>query len=177
MRLTEPPEFVALARGLQRSSMRAALFSETLRNKTAARSLRAHPSTARVSILAAAALGAAGAALISAVLPHAPSSVDPGLVRLLRLMAVLKALFAGVLISGVLWRLGRPLSVRRLVLYGIVVAALTSGLVLIWSLSNLVLGAVLLHGGLLSGVLLLWRDPGTALRLEAALVRRRRERG
>jgi hypothetical protein len=40
-------------------------------------------------------------------------------------------------------------------------------------MTNLVLGAVLLHAGLLLGALLLWRDPATTHRLKALITARR----
>jgi len=44
---------------------------------------------------------------------------------------------------------------------------------LIWGLAHILLGAVLLHGGLIAMAVLIWRDPTTRARLSEIVARRR----
>ncbi len=120
----------------------------------------------------------AGAALAAFATPAAESAqaahaAGPELTRLLRAMAGLKLLFAAGVLGAVAWRLAAPASTWRVVCYGMAGAAMAAGPVLIWDMVHIRLGAFLLHGGLLAGALLLWRDPALGARL-AAMVQRRR---
>ena len=151
------------------------LLAPTFARRERAMDLR--PLVAR-GLVALAVAAAIGAALLYAG-PQAAAAVDEAggdLTALLRAMAALKALMAAGLIAAVLWRLGAPVGVPRLTGYGMASAAMAAGPPLIWSMAHVGLGALLLHGGLLAGLLLLWFDPATATRLSAALVRRRSRR-
>jgi len=97
------------------------------------------------------------------------------LTRLLRAMAALKAMAAIGLLAAVTWRLGTSVSPLRLALYALSCGAAVAGPVMIWGMVNVVAGAILLHGGLVAGLLILWRDPAVCERL-ADLVARRRAR-
>jgi hypothetical protein len=92
--------------------------------------------------------------------------------RLMRFMAGLKALRAAAAVAAVLWRLGVAASAGWFGAYALGCAAMAAGPVLIWGLVHVGLGALLLHGGLLAVILLLWRDPAVAQLLEGVLTRR-----
>jgi len=102
---------------------------------------------------------------------------DPGLVRLLRAMAVIKAAMAAVVIAGIFWRLGVGAAPLAFAAYLAVSAALASGPILIWGMTHLVLGALLTHAGLFAGLVLLFQDPATTRQLTAMIAARRRARG
>lgn len=103
----------------------------------------------------------------------AVAAAGEDLTRLLRGMALLKALLGLGAVAGVYWRLGAPVSRARFALYALACAALASGPGLIWGLTNVSAGAILLHGGLLATVVMVWRDPAVAARLSAILAARR----
>jgi hypothetical protein len=133
------------------------------------------PRLARGLLAAAVALGAVGGAV--AVDPHVAASAahaaGPDLARLLRAMAALKVLMAAPLVAAVGWRLGTMISAGPLLAYAAACAAMAAGPGLIWSLAEVKLGALLLHGGLLGTAVLLWRDPTVRERLSAAVAARR----
>ena len=104
---------------------------------------------------------------------QAASYADPDLARLLRAMAVLKALIASGAVAAVLWRLGSAVTLPWFAAYALAAAAMAAGPGLIWSMTHLGAGALLLHGGLLACALLLWRDPEIGRRLAALLAARR----
>jgi hypothetical protein len=133
------------------------------------------PGPARV-VLAVAILAAAGGAVLATGPEAAARAVaDSGadLTRLLRAMAVLKAFMAAGLVAAVAWRLGAAVALPWLAAYAAAAAAMAAGPVLIWDMAHVGLGAVLLHGGLLAAVLLLWRDPVVGARLSAIVAARR----
>jgi hypothetical protein len=120
----------------------------------------------------------AGAALAAFATPaseaaQAAQAAGPELTRLLRAMAGLKMMFAACVLSAIAWRLAAPVSTWRVVSYGVAGAAMAAGPVLIWDMVHIRLGALLLHGGLLAGALLLWRDPAMGARLGAIVEKRR----
>lgn len=133
------------------------------------------PRTARI-LLASIVIGAVG---LSFALVDAPASsravANAGneLTRLLRFMAVIKGGMALGAVGAVLWRLGSDVSLGRFVTYGACCAAMAAGPGLIWGMAHVGLGALLLHGGLLALLILLWRDPAIPVRLETALAARR----
>jgi hypothetical protein len=88
-------------------------------------------------------------------------------------MAALKVVLAAPVVAAVLWRLGAPVSPWRLLAYGLAGAAMAAGPGLIWSLAQVGLGALLLHGGLLGALILLWRDGAVRDRLSGAVAARR----
>jgi len=121
-------------------------------------------------IAAAAAAGAIDAAAPASSVAVAHAGAD--LTRLLRFMAVLKAAIAVTAAAVVFWRLGAAITLPWFAAYAAACAAMAAGPGVIWAMVHVGLGAVLLHGGLLAVILLLWRDPGTAGRLQAILLRR-----
>ena len=104
---------------------------------------------------------------------QAAHAAGPELTHLLRAMAGLKMLFAGAAVGAIAWRLQAPAGWGRLAAYGLACSAMAAGPGLIWDMAYLRLGALLLHGGLLASVVLLWRDPATAARLHQAIAARR----
>ncbi len=96
------------------------------------------------------------------------------LTRLMRFMALIKAGMAMLTAGAVFWRLALPATALRLAAYITSAAAMSAGPGLIWGMVHVGWGALLLHGGLLAAVLLLWRDPAVAARLEALVAARRR---
>jgi hypothetical protein len=87
------------------------------------------------------------------------------LTRVLRFMAAIKGLIAIAGAAAVLWRLGAAISLPWFAAYAITCAAMAAGPGLIWSMSHVALGALLLHGGLFATLILLWRDPAVGARL------------
>jgi peptidoglycan/LPS O-acetylase OafA/YrhL len=125
-------------------------------------------------------VGAAVAAMAMAMLAttsdetaRAVQAAGPELTRLLRAMAGLKLMVAGLLLAAVYWRMALPAPPWRLTSYTAAGAAMVAGPVLIWDMGHIPLGALLLHGGLLAAALLLWRDPAVGARLGAVVARRR----
>ncbi len=96
---------------------------------------------------------------------------DAQLVTLLRFMAALK--FAGVVAGAalVLWRAGTPMIPRTAGAYAAALATMALAPGLIWSLAHVALAAGLFHAGLLTFLVLAWRDTDG---LEVALRSRRR---
>jgi hypothetical protein len=115
---------------------------------------------------------AVGAGMVAGVLAtggdassHAVAEAGAELARLLRFMAALKALMAAGLAAAILWRLGDTVTPGWLAAYALAGVAMAMGPGLIWGIDHVVPGALLLHGGLLAGMVLLWRDPVVATRL------------
>ena len=104
---------------------------------------------------------------------RAAQAAGPELTRLMRAMAGLKLMFAAGLLAAFYWRLAMPASSWRLASYAAAAAAMAAGPVLIWEMAYIRSGALLLHGGLLAGALLVWRDPAVGLRLGVMVARRR----
>ncbi len=133
------------------------------------------PAPGRLLLLAVVMVGAVtGLVITNEAAAHlAIGQAGPDLTRLLRAMAGMKALAAAGLVAAVLWRLAAPVSWTWLTGYALACGAIAAGPGLIWDMVHLRLGALLLHGGLLATVLLLWRDRAMHVRLEQAVARRR----
>jgi hypothetical protein len=95
---------------------------------------------------------------------------------LLRAMALLKAMAALGVSAAILWRLGSPIGAARFGAYACACCAMAAGPMLIWTMVHIGLGALLLHGGLLSALILLWRDPAVADRLARLVAMRKASR-
>jgi len=136
---------------------------------------RLSPSSARLILVlvACAAIAASAAATGSAASSRAVAEAGPDLTRLLRAMAGIKMLLAGLAAVAVYWRLGAATGVLRLAGYAAACGAMAAGPAFIWDMAHVGAGALLLHGGLLATILLLWRDPGTAAVLDRAIATRR----
>ncbi len=133
------------------------------------------PLTMRVLLIVVMSVAILGAAFATDAQSAAQAARDAGadLTRLLRAMAALKAIIAAGAIAAVLWRLGSAVTPLWFAAYATASAAMAAGPALIWSMAHVGLGAVLLHGGLLAAILLLWRDKVTGMRLQAVITARR----
>jgi hypothetical protein len=88
-------------------------------------------------------------------------------------MAVLKAAMAAGLVAAVVWRLGSAAGPVWFGLYALACAAMAAGPALIWNMDAVGPGALLLHGGLVAAVVLLWRDKAVSALLSAMIAARR----
>lgn len=132
------------------------------------------PVVARLILMAAIAVGASTGVVATAQVAtaHAVAAAGPDLTRLLRGMALIKMLIAGLVGAAVLWRLADPVGAFRLAGYAASCAAMAAGPGLIWDMCHVAAGAILLHGGLFAAILLLWRDPATGALLANAVTAR-----
>ncbi len=135
-------------------------------------SLAWRPAVVRLGLVMVA-VGAFGAGLLVGGAGEGAVAADPSLALLLRAMAGLKMMMAAAAVGVMMWRLGSPVGVVRLGLYGVAAAAMGTGPGLIWGLVHVGAGAALLHGGLLMAVVLLWRDPVVGARLQGVIAARR----
>jgi hypothetical protein len=133
------------------------------------------PAAARALVMTAVGAGSVAGffATESAVAAQAAAHAGDDLTRLLRAMAAIKAAMAMAALAGVLWRLGSPVTVPWLAAYAATGAVMAAGPGLIWNMADVALGALLLHAGLLSAVILLWRDPAVGRRIAAIIAARR----
>ena len=143
--------------------------------RSASRDGFATPWVAKTLLLAVIVLACAGGmrATDSATTARLIAGAGAEWANLLRAMAALKLLFAAAASVAVLWRLGAPISATRWGGYALGVAAAWAGPGLIWGLAHILLGTLLLHGGLIATVVLVWRDPATRTRLAEIIARRR----
>jgi hypothetical protein len=138
---------------------------------------------AQGALIAAVALAAALGYLATgqAEAQAAVAAAGPELTRLLRGMALIKALIAAVVLAAVFWRLQFPVTQLRAGSYMAACAAMAAGPFLVWDMAHIIAGAVLLHAGLMMAVLLGWRDETVAAavqrRLPAARVTKQVPRG
>ncbi len=95
------------------------------------------------------------------------------LTRLMRFMAALKAVMVMAASAAVLWRLGAAISLPRFVAYAVTCASMAAGPGLIWEMTHIGLGALLLHGGLFATIVLVWFDPAVSARLAGIIATRR----
>jgi hypothetical protein len=126
-----------------------------------------------LGLLIVAAIFAAYVATSPELAAAAVAQAGPDLTRLMRGMAAIKALMAVAAGAAVMWRLGAPVTWRWFAAYALACTAMAAGPVVIWQMQYLRLGALLLHGGLFTTVVLLWRDPAMGRRLEDAVNARR----
>lgn len=124
-------------------------------------------------LLVCAAFATGFVAVDAGAMSRAVFDAGSDLTRLLRGMAVLKALMAACTSAVVLWRFGLPVRPVWFAAYALSGAAMWSGPGLIWGMTHVGTGALLLHGGLLASILLLWRDPAVAARLATMIAARR----
>lgn len=135
----------------------------------------APPSVARTLLMAVILLAFAGGMLATDSAQTARLMAGEGRdwANLLRAMAAIKMLAAAAASAAVLWRLSAPISATRWGAYALATAAAWAGPGLIWGLVHILLGAVLLHAGLIAMAVLIWRDPATRERLSKIVARRR----
>ena len=145
------------------------------RTPRTAAELTASPALARLLfvLVVGAAIAAGALATGAETSSHAMSNAGAELTRLLRAMAAFKALMAAGVAAAVLWRLGAAVKLASFGAYALACGAMAAGPALIWGMAHVGAGALLLHGGLLAAVLLLWRDPVVSRRLAAMVTARR----
>lgn len=153
----------------------AVIRTQTLSARSPSRDGFVAPWVARALLMAVVALAFAGGLLATDSAHTARLIVGEGgdWANLLRAMAALKLLFAVAAAAAVLWRLGAPISATRFGVYAVAAGAAWVGPGLIWGLAHIVLGAALLHAGLIATAALVWRDPATRARLSEITARRR----
>jgi hypothetical protein len=136
---------------------------------------RLSPAKARTVLAVAivAALAAGALATGPDAVSRAVAAAGPDLTRLLRAMALLKAVMAAGAVAAMVWRLGSAATLPWLAGYAAAAAAMAAGPAVIWGMAHVGVGAALLHGGLLASVLLLWCDPAVGARLSAIVAARR----
>ena len=95
---------------------------------------------------------------VAAFEPAAHWAADPELFRLLRGMAVIKAMLAVAAFSVIWWRLGRTLATTLAATYvgGVWVLAVATGL--IWNLTAIVAASGLFHLATIVLLVAAWRD-------------------
>lgn len=115
----------------------------------------------RGRLLLAAAAGAALGWLVGD--PGARAGADPELARLLRGMALVKALLVLGALRLLWWRFGEAVTGARAWGYVGAVAAMALATLLAWQLSHLVVLSLAFHGALLTLGVLALRDDGVPL--------------
>jgi hypothetical protein len=137
------------------------------------------PAVPRAAFLFVIAAAAVAGALATGAETSARAVADSGddLTRLLRAMALIKALIAAGAAAAVLWRLAAPTAPAWFARYALTGALMAAGPGLIWGMAHVALGAVLLHAGLAATIVLLWRDPAVGRRLAEMVAERRARRG
>jgi hypothetical protein len=103
---------------------------------------------------------------------RAITEAGPDLVRLLRFMVAIKSLLFIGAASAVVWRLKSGISIARFGAYCCLTGMMAVGLCEMWQIKHVGLGALMLHGGLVTSTLLLWQDPSLHQRLAMAVSRR-----
>jgi hypothetical protein len=111
----------------------------------------------RAALVGVTLLAAAG---VLALVPDAPAvRTDADLARLMRAMAVVKALLVAIAAAGVWWRLDRPAVAWRLGAYLALPALAAAATAAMWRMVVPGTIAVLLHAAGLALVVVAWRDP------------------
>ena len=101
---------------------------------------------------------AAGLAIGHQPAAHGAALTDADLARLLRFMALTKAVLTIIAFGLVCWRLRLAASPRLATAYIGALALMAAGPGLIWSMTHIIAGAILFHAGLLSLLALGWTD-------------------
>ena len=89
---------------------------------------------------------------------RAVESAGPELTRLLRFMAVVKAVLAAGAIGLVWWRSAHPATRRAMLGYVAACFLMAVAPGLIWSMGHVAMGAILFHAGLALLLLVCWTD-------------------
>jgi hypothetical protein len=133
------------------------------------------PAMARALLVLVTAAGVAAGLLATGTEASAAAIALAGadLVHLLRAMALLKLAMAAGMAAAVLWRLGSSVTLSWWAAYALACASMAIGPGLIWQMAYVRTGALLLHAGLLAGLILLWRDPAVRARLVTMVAARR----
>ncbi len=126
----------------------------------------------RVRVLLALGIGA-GLGLAAMLLLAAPTGMDPGMVRVMHFMLLVKGLILSAATLLVLWRLGSPTGGPTALAYSLGLGVSASGLAWLWGLTMILVGVVLFYGGLLTVLWAATRDRQLFAALKAAVERRR----
>jgi hypothetical protein len=116
--------------------------------------------TLRAILIAGCALSIGAAVWVSD--PTAYLQADPALARLLRGMALIKAVAVLSAVAAVFWRFGRRVTPPQSSAYILGSSMLAGTTMLIWQLSWIVTAAIAFHAALLGLLLAAWRDDGRA---------------
>jgi hypothetical protein len=112
----------------------------------------------RAALLAGTVLAATA---VLALVPDAPAArTDADLVRLMRAMALVKALLVAMAVGGVWWRLARPVAAWPMVAYLALPLVTAGATAAMWRLVVPGTVAVVLHAAGLALLVAAWRDPG-----------------
>ncbi len=112
------------------------------------------------------------AAFAAGFFPAATQPADGDLARLLQAMALIKLAFILPATGAVLWRMKAGVSPPFFGLYALSAAAMAASFGLIWNLTHIALGALLMHAGLVGVLVLLFTDRGVTGLLRQTLLRR-----
>jgi hypothetical protein len=148
-------------------------MSITLATTAARTTTHAFNARSLLMALAVIALAAGFLATSPAQTAHIIKMDGESLTRLMRTMAVIKLTFAALAFTAIIWRLAAPITAGWLSGYTIATTGMAAGPGLIWGMVHIITGAILLHGGLLAAIILLWRDPAVGTRLAAIIQTRR----
>jgi hypothetical protein len=107
---------------------------------------------------------------------QAAARAGEDLTRLLRAMAAIKMVLAAAVLAGMWWRMATPTPAGRLAAYVAAAAAMSAGPVMIWGIAQVAVGALVLHAGLITGLVVLWRDPDVTRRIAGIVDGRTRGR-
>ncbi|MEM9176755.1 MAG: hypothetical protein AAGC67_16140 [Myxococcota bacterium] len=130
--------------------------TRSLPTTTTTRAAATRPGVLRCVLLLGCAIAAA--APLAWADPTAAAAHAPDLARLLRGMALVKAVFVTAGAALLLWRFGHPIARKTAALYLVAVWAGASATTMIWGLAQLVGASVLFHAAFLLVVLLAIRD-------------------
>ncbi|WP_051631076.1 hypothetical protein [Afifella pfennigii] len=117
------------------------------------------PVLRRRAALALACLAAAALAFLAGD-PAPRLAADAETARLLRGMALIKAVFVLAGFALLWWRLKSPVATPVLAGYVALLALMAGAAVLVWQLSFLAFTSLVFHAALIGLVLLAWRDDG-----------------
>lgn len=126
------------------------------RNALAAESQRVRCAQLRLYLALGSALTIAAAALLGS--PLASVAADPDLARLLRGMALIKALIVTIALLLLRWRFGQPLSSRLAAAYLAGVWLMAGASMMIWQLAEIPTAAFSFHLGAFVLLATAWRD-------------------
>lgn len=115
-----------------------------------------HIAVLRATLLAGCAASVAAAAWVGR--PESVLATDPELARLLRGMALIKAMMVATALALLLWRFGRPISSAYAGAYMAGAWLAAAGSMGIWQLTHIPAAAIGFHVGEIAFLVLAWRD-------------------
>jgi hypothetical protein len=112
----------------------------------------------RVGLVAGVLAAVAGALLWAQAAPNTSAAPTAEMGRLLRFLALVKAIVPAGALWGLLRRVRRPVAAGRLTAYAVGLGGAAAGAALIGQLGHVGLGAALFHAGWLTMAAAAWRD-------------------